>query len=100
MKKRSGVDITYTFAGTIVMSAVEMAFQLSGKNANASRKQRYEGFKSFVEDKRVLKLISEYSIGNGSLVKRIPFVILKKRWLHLLFLATTMLHVVGYKFKR
>lgn len=100
VKKRSGVDITYTFAGTIVMSAVEMAFQLSGKNANASRKQRYEGFKSFVEDKRVLKLISEYSIGNGSLVKRIPFVILKKRWFHLLFLATTMLHVVGYKFKR
>lgn len=100
VKKRLGVDITYTFAGTIVMSAVEMAFQLSGKNANASRKKRYEGFKSFVEDPRVLKLINEYKIGNGSVIKKIPFVILKKRWFRLLFLATTMLHVIGYEFKR
>lgn len=100
VKKRTGVDITYTFAGTIVMSAVEMAFQLSGKNAKASRKKRYEGYKSFVEDPRVRKLINDFSIENGSLVKRIPFIFLKKRWFRLLFLATSMLHMIGYQFKR
>lgn len=100
VKKRSGVDITYTFAGTIVMSAVEMAFQLSKKNADVGRKERYEGYKSFVEDERVLKLIKDFKIGNGSIVKRIPFVFLKKGWFCLLFLATTLLHLIGYEFKR
>lgn len=100
VKKRTGKDITYTFAGTIVMSAVEMAFQLSGKNAKASRKERYEGYQSFVTDKRVLNLINGFDIGNGSIIKRIPFVILKKGWFRLLFLATTILHLIGYEFKR
>ena len=100
IKSRKGVDVTYTFAGTIVMSAVEMAFLLSAHNPNVSRRDRYKGYRTFVDDPRVRKLISNFTIGSGSLVKRIPFIFLKKGWFYLLFLATTMLHVIGYEFKR
>ena len=100
IKARSKVDVTYTFAGTIVMSAVEMAFQLSAKNKKVGRKERYQGYKSFVEDERVLRLIDEFKIGKGSFIKRLPFIFLKKGWFGVLFLATTMLHIIGYEFKR
>ena len=100
IKGRKGVDVTDTFAGTIVMSAVEMAFLLSAHNPTVSRKDRYKGYRSFVDDKRVRKLIEGFEIGTGSKVKRIPFMFLKKGWFYLLFLATTMLHVIGYEFKR
>jgi hypothetical protein len=73
---------------------------LSAHNNEVSRRKRYEGYRSFVDDKRVRKLIEGFEIGGGSLVKRIPFIFLKKGWFHLLFLATTMLHVIGYEFKR
>ncbi len=100
IKDRTGTDVTYTFAGTIVMSAVEVAFQLSGKNAKATRAERYRGYRQFVDDKRVRQLISEFNIGSGSVVKRIPFMFLKWNWFGLLFLATTLLHVIHYEFKR
>lgn len=100
IKERSGVNVTKTFAGTIVMSAVEVAFRLSEKDGKHSRKERYEAYRSFVDDKRVRKLIQGFKIGRGSVVKRIPFIFLKKGWFGLLFLATEMLHVVGYEFKR
>ena len=100
IKERNGVDVTDTFAGTIVMSAVEMAFLLSKHNPTVSRKDRYKGYRSFVDDKRVRMLIDGFEIGQGSMVKRIPFIFLKKGWFYLLFLATTMLHVIGYEFKR
>ena len=100
IKERKGVDVTDTFAGTIVMSAVEMAFLLSKHNPTVSRKDRYKGYRSFVDDKRVRALIDGFEIGQGSMVKRIPFIFLKKGWFYLLFLATTMLHVIGYEFKR
>lgn len=100
IKERTGVDVTYTFAGTIVMSAVEVAFQLSGKNAKAGRSERYKGYRQFVDDKRVRELIAKFEIGQGSIVKRVPFIFLKWNWFGLLFLATTMLHVIHYEFKR
>ena len=100
IKARTGVDVTYTYAGTIVMSAVEMSFLLSAKNKTVPRKDRYKGFRSFVDDERVRKLISNFEIGKGSKVKRIPFIFLKKGQFGFLFLATTMLHVIGYEFKR
>ncbi len=100
IKDRKGVDVTDTFAGTIVMSAVEMAFLLSAHNPTVSRRDRYKGYRSFVDDTRVRKLIDGFNVGGGSKVKRIPFIFLKKGWFYLLFLATTMLHVIGYEFKR
>lgn len=100
IKKRKGVDVTDTFAGTIVMSVIEMAFLLSKKNPSVSRKDRYAGYKSFTEDKRVRKLIERFEVGSGSFVKRMPFILLKKGFFGLLFTAATMLHLIGYEFKR
>ena len=100
IKKRTGFDVTDTFNGTIVMSVVEMAFLLSKSNKNVSLRKRYNGYKTFAEDKRVINMISDFEIGSGSIVKRVPFVFLKKGWFGLLFMATTMLHVVHYEFKR
>lgn len=100
IKERSGVDVTSTFAGTIVMSAVEVAFKLSAKDEKHSRKERYSAYRSFVDDKRVRKLIKSFKIGKGSPVKRVPFIMLKNGWFGMLFRATEMLHVVGYEFKR
>ncbi len=100
VKKRSGMDITATFAGTIVMSVIEMAFLLSKKNPEVSRKKRYAGYREFAEDPRVRKLIRHFEVGSGSFVKRMPFILLKKGCFGMLFTAATMLHLIGYEFKR
>ena len=100
VKRRTGRDITSTFSGTIVMSVVEMAFLLSAKNKEVSRKERYNGYKSFACDTRVRKLIDGFEVGKGSMVRRLPFIFLKKGLFGLLFFAATMLHVVGYEFSR
>ena len=77
-----------------------MAFLLSKKNKSVSRAERYKGYRSFTDDMRVIELIDGFEIGSGSIVKRMPFIILKKKLFGLLFFAATMLHVIGYEFKR
>ena len=100
VKRRTGFDLTDTFRGTIVMSVVEMAFLLSKANKEVSRSKRYAGYKSFVDDKRVRKMIRDFEIGKGSIVKRMPFMLLKAGAFWPLFMAATMLHLVHYEFKR
>jgi glycosyltransferase involved in cell wall biosynthesis len=100
IKERCGTDITETWAGTVVMSAVEMAFQLSGKNANASRKERYTAYRSYVDDARVQPLIAGFVPDKGSFVKRVPFMLMKKGRFGLLFFATGLMHLIHYEFKR
>ncbi|MCR4745213.1 MAG: hypothetical protein K5894_08285, partial [Lachnospiraceae bacterium] len=100
IKTRKGVDVTDTFAGTIIMSVIEMAFLLSKKNPQHSRAERYKGYRSFTDDIRVRKLIKGFEPGNGSFVKRMPFILLKKGCFGMLFTAATMLHIIGYEFKR
>ena len=96
---RTGIDITEYFAGTIVMSAVEMAFKLSQKNEK-SYGERYKAYRTYIDDPRVQKAVKNFKPGGGSLVKKIPFMMMKSGAYGLLFLATSLLNAVHYEFKR
>ena len=98
--ERCGRDITAAWEGTTVMSAVEMAFLLSKKSPQLTGRERYKAYRSYVDDPRVIKMVTEFTPGAGSGVKRIPFLLMKKKMFGLLFAATAFLHVIGYEFKR
>ncbi|SKB64076.1 Glycosyl transferase family 2 [Lachnospiraceae bacterium] len=97
--KRTGIDVTEYYAGTIVMSAVEMAFKLSAKG-DKSRKERYKAYRSYTDDPRVVRAVKNFRPGRGSLVKRVPFMMMKSGAYGLLFFATSLLNAVHYEFKR
>lgn len=100
IKERVGFNIKPYWTGTVVMSAIELAFLLSKRNQQHSSRKRYQMYLSYIKDKRVQEMIKEFSIGTGGGMKRIPFVFLKKRWYGLLFMATGCLNLVQYQFKR
>lgn len=100
VRERRHKDIDATWRGTIVMSAVEMAFLLSVKRKDKSRKQRYQMFLSYAALPEVEKTSASFCPKNGSKVKRVPFFFLRKKWYGLLFWACEMLHLVGYEFNR
>lgn len=100
IRRRTGKDITRAWAGTVVMSAVESGFLMTAKNKEYSFRERYRAYKSYVTDQRVVRLIDDFQIGSAGGVKKIPFLLLKRKWYGVLFLAITMLHMVHYEFNR
>lgn len=98
--KRRGLDIDKTWRGTIVMSAIEMAFLLSNKIPGYSYKKRYQMYLSYAALPEVEKSVKEYDIQCKMQVKKIPFLLLKGKMYGALFFATTLLHLVHYEFNR
>ncbi len=98
--ERRQKDISNTWKGTIVMSSVEMAFLLSHKIPDKSKKERYQLYLSYAKLPEVEKCVKEYDIQCKLQVKKIPFIFLKKKWYRLLFFACGMLHLIGYQFSR
>ncbi len=99
IRNRIGTDITEYFAGTIVMSAVEMAFILSKKNGK-SFGERYKAYHTYINDPKVQKAVRSFKPGRGSLVRKMPFIMLKCRAYGLLFFCASLLNAVHYEFKR
>lgn len=100
IKDRRNLDIDATWRGTIVMSAVEMAFLLSKKIPGYSYKKRYQLYLSYAKLPEVEKSVREFDIQCKLQIKKLPFIFLKKRMYGLLFFATTLLHVIHYEFNR
>ena len=100
IKKRTGEDITYAWAGTVVMSAVEVGFLMAAKNKEYTANERYKAYKKYVTDQRVVRLIDGFRLGNAGGIKKIPFMLLKWKWYGALYLAICMLHLVHYEFNR
>ena len=100
IKKRTGKDITDAWAGTVVMSAVEVAFLMTAKNKEHTLRERYRAYKNYVTDERVTKLVAGFDMGAAGGIKKIPFLLLKWKWYGVLFLAVIMLHLIHYEFNR
>lgn len=100
IKKRRNCDINQTWRGTIVMSAIEMAFLLSGNIPGYRYKERYQMYLSYARLPEVEKSAEEFELACKLQVKKIPFLLLKKKLYAVLFLATTVLHLVHYEFNR
>lgn len=100
IRKRTGKDITAAWAGTVLMSAVEVAFLMTAKNGEHSRRERYKAYKNYVTDPRVTEIVAGFQPGASGGIKKIPFLLLKWKWYGALFLAVTMLHLVHYEFNR
>lgn len=98
--ERKGFDLKPYWTGTVVMSAIELAFLLSKKNKHHKLKKRYRMFRSYLEDERVQKIIEEFYLGEDGGIRRIPFILLKKKHYALLFAATWCLNLMNYQFKR
>lgn len=100
IKKRRNIDIDATWRGTVVMSAIEMAFLLSKKIEGHSYRERYQLYLSYAKLPEVEKSVRDYHIQCKLQVKKIPFLLLKKKMYGMLFFATTLLHLVHYEFSR
>lgn len=100
VRKRRGLDIDKTWRGTIVMSAIEMAFLLSNKIPGYSYQKRYQLYLSYASHDEVEKSVREYDLQCKMQIKKIPFLLLKHKMYGLLFLATTCLHLIHYEFNR
>lgn len=98
--KRTGKDITKTWAGTVVMSAVEVGFLMAAKSKEYSLSDRYKAYKAYVSDDRVERLVKEFKLQGAGGVKKIPFMLLKWKWYGILFFAISMLHLIHYEFNR
>lgn len=97
---RRKFDISKYWAGTVLMSAVEIAFLMSKKNSKYGFMQRYRLFLSYLKDVRVQRIIQEFQLEKQGGIKRIPFLFLKHKWYFLLFLSTALLNLVHYQFQR
>lgn len=100
IRKRTGRDISYAWAGTVVMSAVEVAFLMAAVNSDYSLKQRYNAYKKYVTDKRVTALIQGFSPDSAGGIKKIPFIMLKCKCFGALFVAASILKLIHYEFDR
>ena len=65
IKKRTGFDISDTWAGTVVMSAVEAGFLMSAQNGEHSLSKRYRAYKNYVTDERVKKIVDGFELGKA-----------------------------------
>lgn len=100
IKQRTGKDITDTWAGIAIMSAIQIGFMMAGKVSGYSMHQRYQAYKGYVADPRVQKLVKDFPLGKAGGVKRIPFLMLKMKCYWLLFIAICMLNLMHYEFER
>lgn len=100
IKSRLNVDIQNLWYGTVVMSSIQLAFELSGKDAKESFFYRYNCFKKYVKEDESKNAIKNLKIKLKGGIKIIPFVLLKLNLYFLLFLCTYLLNIFNYKFER
>lgn len=93
--ERTRVDIEPYWYGTVVMSIVQLSFLLS-ESSNASGFQSLMKYINQPETKRAIEKMPHYRGG----IKAIPFLLIRRRMFHLLFLSTWTLNRIGYKFER
>lgn len=97
---RTGEQIEYTWRGTVIMSAIELAFLMSDKRTGLGFFEGFEKFCSYVRTSEVKDAVRKFKLGFRPGIKMIPFLFLKCRCNFILYLATWFLHVIHYEFVR
>ena len=99
IKKRTGYDIEELWYGTVVMSAIQLALQLSHPIKGKSYRERYQCWKGYLTERETVRAIEGLKLKNGSL-KSVPFRMLKNHWDGLIFGCSRLVQLFPYKFKR
>jgi len=98
---RSGVDITPYWQGTVVMSALELAFLFSKKsNSNATFRKRYNFYLQYAKQEKVINAVRLFKPRAKPGIKLIPLMMLKLRWHLAIFLCFSVLNMINYEFSR
>jgi len=98
---RSGVDIKPYWQGTVVMSALELAFLFSKKNGvGMTFKERYRCYIDYAKDDRVAQIVRSYKLKGKPKIKLLPLLMLKRGWHLPLFICVSVLNMMNYKFDR
>ena len=100
IQKRSGENIEELWYGTVVMSCIQLAFLLSARGQKTPMKKRYQAYRHYLLQEETLRAVRKLEIPAQGGVKRVPFLLLKKKKYGLLFFCTWCLGLVNYQFQR
>lgn len=100
IKEKNRQDISKTWHGTVIMSQVELAFLLSKKHPKYKFLKRYQLFLEYAKNPEVKRIVGEFKLKFVPSVMVIPFLLMKMKMYFLLFLCTTCLQLVNFKFQR
>ena len=100
IKARTGYDISEAWKGTVVMSAMELAFLYGNTKSEMKAKERFKEWCSYSRLPEVKSIIKAYHPRGKSIVLKVPFLFLKWGWYRVLFLACEVLSLVGYSYDR
>ena len=99
--RRKGKNIFDYWSGTVVMSAIELAFIFSKKNPKQPLMKNYCLWKSYLKEDIVQECIKNFRFESNKIgIKKIPFFLLKIQLEPILFLMTFLLNGIGYRFER
>lgn len=98
--QRTGMNLEPSWGGTVVMSAVELAFLLSKKHPQHSRKERYALYRKYLAFPEVDRAVRTLQFDFAPTPNMVPFLFLKWRWYGFLFWATGVLNAMHYEFHR
>lgn len=100
IKARTGKDISDTWGGIAMMSAIQIGFMMADKNPKYNLRDRYKAYKRYAADPRIKEIVRRFKPAKEGGVKKIPFIFLKKGWYGLLFMAICSLKLIHYEFSR
>ena len=100
VQKRGCGDIGPYWRGTVVMSALEMAFLLSKKLPGMSFFKRYRLYLSYARSGGVKDILRAFKPKVKKTIKLIPFLMLRARWHFPLFICAAALNLTRYEFSR
>lgn len=94
------LNVASMWLGTVMMSYLEMAFLFSQKHSQYKLRERYRGYKNFVTQPLVKSKIRQCQPNLKPNIRSIPLLLTKWQWATPLFMATMVLHMVGYEIQR
>lgn len=100
IQSRCGRNMSQTWSGTVLMSAIEIAFLMSRKHPEYGFWKRFGAYKSYVKEPTVRSIIKESKIKLAANIMVIPFLLLKWHLNLLLFLAAWVLQLMHFEFQR
>jgi len=101
--ERTGVDIKGYWNGNTIMSDIELAFLFAKKGKKGGEMpfmQRYRAYLGYAGLNDVRGAARAFKPAAGGGVKRLPFLMLKRRWNFLLFICAAALNLLRYEFNR
>lgn len=99
IKSRSGKDIEPLWCGSVIFSIVQLGLQLGRTNKEKSYKERYQLWLAYINHEETQNAIHNLNL-KGSILKRMPFYMIKWKWNRLLFAILSAAARVKVSIKR